>query len=171
MSHRAGWAGELGASVRCHHRARNCIRPPHCDTVSNRFYPDARMIAPTSASVAAALLALCACASLDNPKPTDGTAVVKGGPCGKVYRGGYEKWFRLASRRCAGTRNCRSRSVIGQRGPEATQPVALAVRVRRSRLKNTIPAAARVQTTTAPDGRSSQTDANKPTPYPSVATA
>jgi hypothetical protein len=38
---------------------------------------------------AAALLTLCACTLLDNPKPTDQTAVVKDGPWGKVYRGGY----------------------------------------------------------------------------------
>ena len=37
----------------------------------------------------AALLALSACTLLDNPKPTDQTAVVKDGPWGKVYRGGY----------------------------------------------------------------------------------
>jgi hypothetical protein len=38
---------------------------------------------------AAALLTLCACTLLDNPKPTDQTAVVKDGSWGKVYRGGY----------------------------------------------------------------------------------
>jgi len=40
-------------------------------------------------SLAAALLTLSACTLLDNPKPTDQTAVVKDGPWGKVYRGGY----------------------------------------------------------------------------------
>jgi len=40
---------------------------------------------PSSLLAAAALLTLCAC----NPRPTDQTAVVKDGPWGKVYRGGY----------------------------------------------------------------------------------
>ena len=43
----------------------------------------------TSFFCAAALLTLSACTLLDNPKPTDQTAVVKDGPWGKVYRGGY----------------------------------------------------------------------------------
>ena len=47
------------------------------------------MTALTSLSLAGTLLALSACALLDNPKPSDQTAVVKDGPWGKVYRGGY----------------------------------------------------------------------------------
>ena len=47
------------------------------------------MTAFTSFSLAGVLLALSACTLLDNPKPTDQTAVVKDGPWGKVYRGGY----------------------------------------------------------------------------------
>jgi hypothetical protein len=54
-----------------------------------RFYPDAPMTALTSFSLAAALLTLSACTLLDNPKPTDQTAMVKDGRWGKVYRGGY----------------------------------------------------------------------------------
>lgn len=38
---------------------------------------------------AAALLTVCACAQLADPKPGDQTAVVKAGPWGGVYRGGY----------------------------------------------------------------------------------
>jgi hypothetical protein len=47
------------------------------------------MTALSSFSLAGVLLALPACTLLDNPKPTDQTAVVKDGPWGKVYRGGY----------------------------------------------------------------------------------
>ena len=43
----------------------------------------------TSFSLAAALLTLAACTLLDNPKPTDQTAVIRAGQWGKVYRGGY----------------------------------------------------------------------------------
>ncbi len=42
-----------------------------------------------SSLAAAAFLILSACTLLDNPKPTDQTAVIKDGPWGKVYRGGY----------------------------------------------------------------------------------
>jgi len=38
---------------------------------------------------AGTLLILSACTLLGGPKPTDQTAVVKDGPWGKVYRGGY----------------------------------------------------------------------------------
>ena len=38
---------------------------------------------------AAAFLTLSACTLLNNPKPTDQTAVIKAGQWGKVYRGGY----------------------------------------------------------------------------------
>ena len=39
--------------------------------------------------LASGLVALSACTLLAEPKPTDDTAVVKDGPWGKVYRGGY----------------------------------------------------------------------------------
>jgi hypothetical protein len=39
--------------------------------------------------LAAGLAALSACTLLAEPKPSDTTAVVKDGPWGKVYRGGY----------------------------------------------------------------------------------
>jgi len=39
--------------------------------------------------VAAVSITLCACALLNNPKPTDQTGVVKDGAWGKVYRSGY----------------------------------------------------------------------------------
>ena len=52
-------------------------------------FADARVTALISFSLAGALLALPACTLLDNPKPTDQTAVIKDGPWGKVYRGGY----------------------------------------------------------------------------------
>jgi hypothetical protein len=42
-----------------------------------------------SISLAGVLLALCACTLPGSPKPTDQTAVLKEGPWGKVYRGGY----------------------------------------------------------------------------------
>ena len=42
-----------------------------------------------SISLAGTLLALSACALPGSPKPTDQTAVLKDGPWGKVYRGGY----------------------------------------------------------------------------------
>jgi len=47
------------------------------------------MSSPRSITLAGVFAALCACTLLDNPKPTDETAVVKDGPWGKVYRGGY----------------------------------------------------------------------------------
>ena len=47
------------------------------------------MTALTSFLRAGTLLALSACTFLGEPKPTDQTAVVKDGPWGKVYRGGY----------------------------------------------------------------------------------
>lgn len=47
------------------------------------------MTALSSFSLVGVLLALSACTLLDAPKPTDRTAVVKDGPWGKVYRGGY----------------------------------------------------------------------------------
>ncbi|HTS53446.1 MAG TPA: hypothetical protein VMH26_09260 [Burkholderiales bacterium] len=47
------------------------------------------MTAITSFPLAVALVALSACALLDNPKPTDQTAVVKPGLWGGAYRGGY----------------------------------------------------------------------------------
>lgn len=37
----------------------------------------------------AAVVVLAACAQLAEPKPTDRMAVVRAGPWGKVYRGGY----------------------------------------------------------------------------------
>jgi len=43
----------------------------------------------SSVSCAAVLIALSACTVLDNPKPTEQTAVIKPGQWGKVYRGGY----------------------------------------------------------------------------------
>jgi hypothetical protein len=49
----------------------------------------ARMTSLTAFAFAGALLALSACTLLDNPRPTDHTAVIKDGPWGKVYRGGY----------------------------------------------------------------------------------
>jgi hypothetical protein len=42
-----------------------------------------------SISLAGTLLALPACTLPVSPKPTDQTAVLKDGPWGKVYRGGY----------------------------------------------------------------------------------
>ncbi len=42
-----------------------------------------------SRGVAVALLVLSACAYLEPPKPTNHTAVIKAGPWGEVYRGGY----------------------------------------------------------------------------------
>jgi hypothetical protein len=57
---------------------------------TNHSFPtQARMTALASSLCAAVLLTLSACTLLDNPKPTDQTAVVKDGPWGKVYRGGY----------------------------------------------------------------------------------
>ena len=47
------------------------------------------MTALASLSRAGSLLLLSACTLLGDPKPTDQTAVVKDGPWGKVYRGGY----------------------------------------------------------------------------------
>jgi hypothetical protein len=53
------------------------------------LYSEARMTALTSSLRAGAILVLSACTLLGDPKPTDQTAVVKDGPWGKVYRGGY----------------------------------------------------------------------------------
>ena len=46
---------------------------------------------------AAAFLTLPACTLLNNPKPTDQTAVIKDGPWGKVYRGGYVEMVSVGS--------------------------------------------------------------------------
>lgn len=52
--------------------------------------PDARMTtALTSIPLATMLLVLGACTLPGSPRPTEQTAVVKDGPWGRVYRGGY----------------------------------------------------------------------------------